>query len=66
MTRDDMLRRLEQIRACASNDEKAHRLEDNLYRDVLCAIADGEAVDPQALAGMALATQAIGFARWCG
>lgn len=45
----------------ASEDDStlAHELEDELYADVLSAIADGDCDDPKALAREALKTQEV-------
>lgn len=42
----------------------AHYAEDRLHCLVLQAIAKGEAEDPAACAGAALATEALDFDRW--
>jgi 3-isopropylmalate dehydratase small subunit len=48
-----------------SDDEgRAHALEDELYRDVLIAIANG-AGNSRELATEALKTAEIDFTRWC-
>lgn len=65
MTPAEVLRRVEEIRALAWDDEVAHSREDDLHRDVLVAIAQGRATDPTALAEAALMTWKIDFARWC-
>ena len=56
---------VEKIRAMAGDAEVAHGAEDGLWSDVLRAIADGTAEDPQAMARAALETVNIDFARWC-
>lgn len=56
--------RVDLIAEHAGDYERAHAEEDDLYRDVLAAIA-GSSTDPhaRALAASALETQAISFAR---
>lgn len=53
------------IRSTAEDDERAHKLEDELYRNVLIAIAEGDCVDPAEIATEALKTCRIKFNRWC-
>ncbi|WP_024427708.1 hypothetical protein [Bacillus safensis] len=65
MTVDDVQERVEVIRQIALDDEAAHGMEDELYIDVLEAIANG-ADNPEKLAAEALKTQDIEFYRWCG
>lgn len=60
----DIEGRIEAIKKMAADWEAAHSWEDQLYRDVLEAIANG-ASDPRELAKAALASQAIPFARYC-
>jgi hypothetical protein len=55
--------RVEKIREQSDYDHIAHRLEDELYMDVLEAIAGG-AEEPAALADAALATAQMQFSRW--
>lgn len=49
------------------DDEKAHSLEDDLYRDVLMAVARGQyrGCKAEDLAFEALKTQGLSFERWC-
>jgi hypothetical protein len=49
----------------AGDDEAAHGEEDNLREDLLRAIANGECVNPQDCAQIALTTNDIEFFRWC-
>ncbi|KLK98059.1 hypothetical protein XJ18_17675 [Bacillus pumilus] len=63
MTVDDVRERVENIRQVAFDDETAHGMEDDLYIDVLEAIATG-ADSPEKLAAEALKTQEIEFYRW--
>jgi len=64
MTEQEVLDRIEVIRAKQSDDEAAHWREDELREDVLQAIADG-APNAQSLAKLALTTNDIVFCRWC-
>ncbi|MEK5298667.1 hypothetical protein [Bacillus sp. FSL R5-0659] len=67
MTVDDVMKRVEDIRqvAEAEDDETAHGMEDELYTEVLKAIANG-ADNPEKLAAEALKTEKIEFYRWLG
>jgi hypothetical protein len=67
MTPDEVLRRISVIQAADDDhdDERAHAREDELYRDVLSAIAEGRCGDPAECARLALTTQEINFNRWC-
>ena len=51
------------IRDQSGDDEGAHAAEDELYINVLAAIAEG-ARNPRKLAAAALETRQLGFARW--
>ena len=64
MTVEEVLARVEGIRAVASDDEVAHGREDDLHRDVLQAIAMGACADPAGCAKAALTTGDIEFARY--
>jgi plasmid stability protein len=64
MTIAQINKRLQKIKNVASDDEHAHSLEDELWHDVLKAIADGCAY-PQAMAAAALKSRDIKFSRWC-
>jgi hypothetical protein len=64
MTLDDVRRRLDEIRARRNDPEVAHMLQDELYRDVLAAIAIGICEDPKALADEACKAMLIPFVRW--
>lgn len=64
MTVKEILKRVAEIKQAKGDDEKAHGLEDQLYHDVLVAIARGsKKADELALA--ALETRYIEFSRWC-
>ena len=65
LTVDEINRRVGLIDNCSADDEAAHSEEDELYRDVLKAIADGTAEQPAKCAAAALETRDITFARWC-
>lgn len=62
---DDVRLRVEAISAARRDDAVAHDMEDDLFADVLRAIAGGQCADPSALAYAALASLDIGFSRWC-
>jgi hypothetical protein len=59
-------RRLRKIREVTADDEVAHSLEDDLHKWVLGRIVMHSS-DPwaRALAGVALRTRDLDFARWC-
>ncbi len=58
--------RLQSIKAVAGDDEVAHAMEDDLWRDVLRHIANDPAKSEfAALAMLALKTDEIDFRRWC-
>lgn len=61
---EEVRRRLGEIERKRHDDEAAHSMEDQLHQDVLTAIANGHP-DARLLAGLALESGAIGFARWC-
>lgn len=65
MTEKDVLERVRKIMNCRADYEAAHGMEDELHRDVLRAIANGECEDAPACAEVALSTAQIVFARWC-
>ena len=74
ITPTEVRKRLKEIRGCTYwegstvvDDEKAHSLEDELYLDVLKAIANmhvSKGHEAKQLARLALNTQRIGFRRW--
>jgi hypothetical protein len=64
MTPDSVWRRAQGIRLLSHDPEAAHAEEDQLWRDVLEAIANG-AQNPIGLAHEALRTRQIKFPRWC-
>lgn len=64
LTAEDIARRLAEIHAAQDDDEAAHGKTDDLYRDVLAAIAAG-ATDPELLASAALRAETLDFGRWC-
>ena len=57
--------RIAAIYAVQSDDEEAHIMEDELWEDVLRAIANNEVDSPSTAAYLALTTKNIKFARWC-
>jgi hypothetical protein len=63
MTVDQVVARVAEIQQMSDDDENAHSSEDELWEDVLRAIADG-ASQPASLAAVALRTKGISFARW--
>ena len=63
ITLGDIARRIEYINQIADDDETAHGEEDDLWKDVLFAIANGQE-DPQELAKAAIQTITIEFERW--
>jgi hypothetical protein len=65
MTVDEVNQRVRDIEASRRDDEAAHSMEDDLWRDVLTAIACGMCDNPAACANAAIRTQEIEFARWC-
>lgn len=64
MNSHEVERRVAEIAAVAGDSEQAHSLEDNLYRDVLRSIAEGNA-NPRGVAQAALACDSIRFQRGC-
>lgn len=65
MRASDVEERLQRIRKVVWDDELAHSLEDELYLEVLRAIASGMCDDPKACAAKAIETQVFAFGRWC-
>ncbi len=65
LTKNEVIARVTAIRAMKSDDEAAHAAEDALYRDVLKAIAEGDAEEPAGVARIALSSQRIKFKRHC-
>lgn len=64
MTVGDIEQRVAAIRAAADDPARAHPLEDQLYVDVLAAVANGLCNDPARAARTALITRSIDLARW--
>lgn len=64
MTPEAIQARLKIIEQHANDPEAAHGFEDDLYIDVLRAIATGKCKDPQACAKEALKAIDIDFTRW--
>jgi len=65
MNPEAVARRVEAIANLVDDPEVAHAREDELWRDVLQAIADGKAWDARLCARRALQTAEISFPRWC-
>ena len=61
----EVRRRVKRIKLIALDDEAAHSYEDELWDDVLSAIARGKVANPAGVAAAALATKDIAFSRWC-
>lgn len=61
-------KRVQHISSIKADDEAAHSAEDDLYKDVLEAIANGDLKGRAArdAAYEALKTKQISFHRWCG
>jgi hypothetical protein len=67
MTVEEIRARVEKVRALALDErdnEDAHGEEDDLYRDVLRAIAAGQCEDPAACAAEAVKTAEFDYDRW--
>lgn len=64
MTKSEVKKRVKDIKESAGDYESAHSMEDDLYLDVLNAIADG-AKDAAELAKEAIKTTKINFPRHC-
>lgn len=65
MTPADIHKRVRVIMDLRGDPEAAHAREDDLYRDVLGAIALGECDEPAECAAAALDSQQIVFPRYC-
>jgi hypothetical protein len=64
VTEETILAAVAGIEASKGDPESAHAQEDELYRAVLQAIADGHE-SPALLAAAALDSQKVDFPRWC-
>lgn len=64
MTVDEVRERVEKIRTMRGDSEAAHANEDELYLNLLEAIADGTCLDPKHCAEIAVTTRGIKFSRW--
>ena len=60
----DVEKKIQEIKDAEYDDEKAHVLEDQLYKAVLEAVVEGDP-DAKIMAEMALTTQDVDFSRWC-
>lgn len=65
MTPTKVRQRVRDIAACKGDNEAAHSMEDDLYRDVIASIATGMCDDPEKVCAEALKTKEIEFVRWC-
>jgi hypothetical protein len=64
MTVKDVAEQLAAIERSARDPEAAHSMQDDLFRDVLGAIANGKTETPTMLAAAALMVDDIEFPRW--
>lgn len=60
----DVIEQVKEIKDEELDPEVAHLLEDNLYEQVLNAIASSKCSDPKSFAKEALKTKDILFRRW--
>ena len=65
MTVEDIREMVKEIEQVRDDPEVAHSREDDLYHDLLHAIASGTCRDAAACAKEALLTEKISFPRWC-
>ena len=63
MNIEDVKKRVDKIKEKITDDEIAHGMENQLWQDVLQAIADG-VENPAELAKEALKTNEVDFCRW--
>lgn len=64
MTPSDVIKLLSEIEHADCDQERAHALEDDLFVEVLSAIAEGQCDNPAELARLALRSRDIEFDRW--
>lgn len=64
MTADEIKKRVAEISKARKDPETAHGKEDDLFVDVLRAIAEGRAEDPAKCATEALKSVELDFPRW--
>ena len=64
LTVKDVIERVQKIFDIRGDDEMAHIHEEDLYLDVLKAIAEGKCDNPAACAREAVKTDEIQFSRW--
>ena len=64
LTVKDVIERVQKIFDIRDDDEMAHIYEDNLYLDVLKAIAEEKCDNPAACAREAVKADEIKFSRW--
>ncbi len=61
----EVIKRVQKIRDAAGDDEKAHSMEDCLYRDFIAHVANHAAKkELREMAKEVLQTDMINFARW--
>lgn len=65
MSKDELRERINKIQENSYDDEVAHSLEDDLYRDFIESLAAGTITSPATMAKMLLETKKMDFARWC-
>lgn len=65
MTIEDIQKRLEEIRVRASDPERAHSLQDALYRDFVKNLSESADWYLSERAKMVLTVEEIEFERWC-
>lgn len=65
MNIEDVFRKLSEIADVVGDYEAAHSREDDLYYDLLKAIAAGECDDPEACARVAISSKHLDFPRYC-
>lgn len=64
ITIEEVEARVRMVESRKDDNESAHGIEDDLYEDVLRAIAEGSP-EATALARAALKSKDVDFARWC-
>lgn len=61
----DISQKINKIKETSDDDEMAHGLEDELYKEFIKSIAEGKVEYIQEKAKMILIVQHINFSRWC-
>jgi hypothetical protein len=64
MTLKQVKNRVLAIEKSDGDDERRHSLEDELYRELITAIANGQCTDPVACCKEAIKTLEMDFSRW--